>query len=600
MPLAVCRIQKIKSWGLLGGNEAHTDRARNTPNANPEVTNVTLFGSSENSNLVALVKDKIGLQKIRSNAVLAVEMLLSASADYFRPEELFEAGTHDKQRLDDFAQATLTWLCSAWGDRLLRAELHLDEITPHVHAYIVPLDEQGKLNCRALFGTRDKLSQLQDSFADAVAHLGISRGIKGSAATYTSVKKYYTAVCRDSEILDLESYLPKPRTHESSESYRERIIETLSPKLEMINYQLSDRTRLLRQKAELEETALRSEKLRASLEKELQAIRQDIKLLQDLPLESVAYELGLNQDKQDKSKWLSNYHAIAINNSSFYNRHLQKLGFLLDRTRVSDSFSEMSNDLQNSIGKGALELVMHVNQCSFDDAVVWLRDCFGEEGMLAAVTHHARTQALSIAQLVPPSLFVAPTPDHNRWTEIERYLTRDRSLPQKFVQTLYQRGLIYADITGKAVFLARSLSSEVTGAYLHSPEATGDTFSFCSASRRRLMSTHGWFHLSMGGDFDSPTKMAMLVSTPIEAMSLAVLNAPHKQRTLYLVSDSEHAPAPVEFLKNVPTVIVAMPKVATIALQKTLSHAKQLEPNTSWNQQLQRQYQGGTSYVTLG
>jgi hypothetical protein len=55
----------------------------------------------------------------------------------------------------------------------------------------------------------------------------------------------------------------------------------------------------------------------------------------------------------------------------------------------------------------------------------------------------------------------------------------------------------------------------------------------------------------------------------------------------------------VEFLKNVPKVIVAMPKIATMALYKTLSHAKQLEPNTSWNQQLQQQYQGGTSYVTL-
>ncbi|MBD2364242.1 plasmid recombination protein [Anabaena minutissima FACHB-250] len=574
MPLAVCRIQKIKSWGLLGGNEAHTARARNTPNANPAVTNVTLYGSYDNANLVTLVKDKIGLQTIRSNAVLAVEMLLSASADYFHPEGLFEAETYDKQRLDDFAQATVTWLCSAWGDRLLKAELHLDEITPHVHAYIVPLDEQGKLNCRALFGTREKLSQLQDSFADAVAHLGISRGIKSSAATYTSVKKYYAAVSRDSEILDLESYLPKPRIHEASESYRERVIEALSPKLELINYQLSDRTRLLRQKAELEETASRSEKLRANLEKELQALRQDIKLLKDLPLEVVADELGLNQDK--RNQWLSTHHIITTSNSSFH------------------------DDLHNSIGKGALELVIQVNQCTFDDAVVWLRDCFGEEGMLAAVTHHARRQALNIAQQIPPSIFVAPTPDHHRWVEIERYLTRDRSLPPKFVDTLYKRGLIYADITGKAVFLARSLASKVTGAYLHPPGATNDTFSFCTASKGRLMSTPGWFHLSLGGDLGNPIKMAMLVSTPIEAMSLAVLNAPHKQRTLYLVSDSEHAPAPVEFLQNVPKVIVAMPKVATMALQKTLSHAKQLEPNTSWNQQLQQQCQGGISYVTLG
>jgi len=580
MPLAVCRIQKIKSWGLLRGNEAHTARARNTPNASPEVTNVRLIGSPDDPDLATLVKDKIGSQKIRSNAVLAVEMVLTASAEYFRPEAPFEAGTYDEQRLDDFVQATLTWLRSTWGDgtgvpargnRLVRAELHLDEITPHIHAYIVPLDERGKLNCRALFGGREKLSQLQDSFADAVAHLGISRGIKGSTATYTSLKKYYAAVSRDSEILNLERCLPKPRTHESSESYRQRTIEILSPKLEIINYQLGDRTRLLKQKAELEQTAKRSEKLRASLEKELQSLRQETRQLQDLPLELVAYELGLNRDKQDKSKWLSNDCTLNITNSSF------------------------SDELQNSIGKSALELLIHVNQCSFSDALVWLRDCFGEEQMLAAVTHHARTQALTIAQMVPPSAFVPPIPSRSRWGEVEYHLTRNHFIPQKLVQTLHKHGLVYADSFGNAVFLARSLALEVTGAYLHPPNGTDNAFTLYPASRR----TRGWFHLSMGGSKDNTTTTAMLVSSPIEALSLAVLNAPHKHRTVYLAVDSEHGNLPVEFLQNVPSVVVAMPTVAARAVQKALSGATQLKPNTTWNQEL-RQRQGGRSYVALG
>ncbi len=571
MPLAVCRIQKIKSWGLLRGNEAHTARARKTPNASPEVTNVRLIGSPNDPDLATLIKDKIGSQKIRSNAVLAVEMVLTASAEYFRPEAPFKAGTYDEQRLDDFVQATLTWLRSTWGDRLVRAELHLDEITPHIHAYIVPLDERGKLNCRALFGGREKLSQLQDSFADAVAHLGISRGIKGSTASYTSLKKYYAAVSRDSEILDLERCLPKPRTHESSESYRQRTIEILNPKLEIINYQLGDRTRLLKQKAELEQTAKNSEKLRASLEKELQSLQEKTRLLQDLPLELVAYELGLNRDKQDKSKWLSNNCTLNITNSSF------------------------SDELQNSIGKSALELVIHVNQCTFSDALVWLRDCFGEEQMLAAVTHHARTQALTIAQMVPPSAFVPPIPSRSRWGEVEYHLTRNHFIPQKLVQTLHKHGLVYADSFGNAVFLARSLALEVTGAYLHAPNGTDNAFSLYPGSRR----SRGWFHLSMGGSKDNAITTAMLVSSPIEALSLAALNAPHKHRTMYLAVDSEHANLPVEFLQNVPSVVVAMPTVAARAVQKALSGATQLKPNTTWNQEL-RQRQGGKSYVALG
>jgi Plasmid recombination enzyme len=151
MPFAICRIQKIKSWGQLTAHEGHTTRTRETPNVNPEVENVQIIRNLDNLDLGTLVKNKIGSQKVRSNAVLAVEMLLSASAEYFRPHAPLEGGVYDKRRLDNFVDAVSKWLDSSWGDRVVRAELHLDEITPHVHAYLVPLDEQGKLRCKALF-----------------------------------------------------------------------------------------------------------------------------------------------------------------------------------------------------------------------------------------------------------------------------------------------------------------------------------------------------------------------------------------------------------------------------------------------------------------
>jgi Plasmid recombination enzyme len=395
MPLAVCRIQKIKSWGLLTGNEAHVARTRDTPNANPEVNNVQLIGSSNDPDLATLVKNKIGSQKIRSNAVLAVEMLLSASAEYFRPNTPQEAGTYDEERLHKFVQATTIWLSNSWGELIIRAELHLDEITPHIHAYLVPLDERGKLNCKALFGTRDKLHKLQDSFASAVKHLGISRGIKGSSAKYTSLKKYYAAVNQESQILDLERYLTRPQEHETVDSYRQRIIEILSPQLEVINYQLGERERILKQNAQLKQTAFRSEQLRQKLERELQLLQAKTSKQQDLPLELVAYELGLNNEKR-----------------------------------------------LNNIGKNSFDLVMRVNQCAFDDAVVWLRERFGETGMLTAVAHHAIEQALMITQHTPPTIFVPPAPSYIRWPEVENYLIDTCCIPQKLVQTLQQRGLI--------------------------------------------------------------------------------------------------------------------------------------------------------------
>ncbi|MBF2013877.1 MAG: plasmid recombination protein [Rivularia sp. T60_A2020_040] len=555
MPLAICRIQKIKSWGTLKGNEAHTARERHTPNANPEVINIRIIGDSSNLDLATLVRDKIGSQKIRSNAVLAVEMLLSASASYFRPNAPQEAGTYEKQRLDNFVEASINWLDSSWKEQVVRAELHLDEITPHIHAYIVPLDKRGKLNCRALFGGRIKLSQLQDSFGMAVAYLGISRGIKGSKATYTTLKKYYAAVNQDSQLINLERLIPLAQVHETGDSYRQRVIEILNPQFEIINYQLNERTRLLKQLAELKQTAKHSEKLRQQLSAELQILKTSIKH-QDLPLELVAYELGVNQDNQ----WLSK--------------------------------------------KTAVDLVMQVNQCKFDDALIWLCDRFGSERMLAAVTNQMISKALSIAHQNPKAAFVPPAPNKSRWKEVKKYFQRNYCIPQKLTQTLNQRGLLYADTFGNAVFLARNFSFEVTGAYLHLLKATADNFSLYPGSKR----SGGWFHLSMGKTSDNPITAAILTASPIESLSLAILNAPHKHRTLYLTIDGIHpitlaehyALIPVEFLQNVPNVVIATPPYysALNIIQKLLPHSTKLQPRTTWNKELQTR-QGVKNYAAL-
>ena len=528
MPLAVCRIQKIKDWGMLKGNEAHTTRERETPNANSEITNQRIIGEEDRIDLATLVRDKIGSQKIRSNAVLAVEMLLSASASYFRPQAPHEAGIYNKQRLDNFVEATVNWLQSSWGERIVRAELHLDEITPHVHAYLVPLDERGKLNCRGLFGGRIKLSQLQDSFGNAVAHLGISRGIKGSTATHTTLKKYYAAVNQDSQLLNLERFFPKAQLHEIGEEYRQRMIEILTPEFETINYQLNERSRLLRQKAQLEQTTRCSEKLRQQIESELQILKTRFKS-EELPLQLVAYELGLNQENQF------------------------------------------------SLKTQAIDLVMQVNQCKFDDALIWLCDRFGSERMLTAVKNHSVDKALSIVHQNSHTQFTPPLPSPSHWKQVEYYLKQKYSIPQSLIQILYKRKLIYADIKGNTVFLARNLSGEATGAYLHNPNRSSNDFTLHLGSKR----SRGWFYLSTGKSSDNATKEAVLVESPIEALQMTARNAPHKFRTLYLSVDSEYAPLPVEFLREIPIVITKMPFERMLAVQKSLPHVMELKSNNS-------------------
>ena len=82
----------------------------------------------------------------------------------------------------------------------MRAELHLDEATPHIHAYLVPTDEAGQLNCKKLFGGRAKMFAFQDSYAAATKHLGLERGVRDSQAEHTTVKEYYAVVNAASEL----------------------------------------------------------------------------------------------------------------------------------------------------------------------------------------------------------------------------------------------------------------------------------------------------------------------------------------------------------------------------------------------------------------
>ncbi|MFL9455849.1 MobV family relaxase [Tolypothrix bouteillei VB521301_2] len=317
---AICRIQKIKSWTDLRASARHNARERFTPNANPCVSNLRLIGSSE-QDLEAEFKKMIGDQKIRVNAVLGIEMLLSASPQYFRPDNPTVPGAYLTERVDDFAGACKEWLSQRYGARALRAELHLDEVTPHIHAYIVPLDHHGKLNCRALFSGRQKLSQLQDSFAFAVAHLDIERGIKGSKATHTNIHKYYTEVNSQSLHINLEEILPQPTLHQNALDYWEQLKETLQPTFDTINSQLTEHKRSLKEKAELAKTAHASEKERQKLRERLQNLELTLDLwkaqanrVRDLPLEDVAYHLGLHQDNKAQHKWKGSDRLSVLEN----------------------------------------------------------------------------------------------------------------------------------------------------------------------------------------------------------------------------------------------------------------------------------------------
>lgn len=176
---AIAKVgRRFKTSGQIAACDQHNSRSRETPNAdiNKSSSNEHFVGGNERP-LFELVSDRIGNnggKKIRTSAdpsqsaVLAFEMMLSASPEYFRPDTPSEAGEWDLEKLKVWEDRSAQWLKERYGDNIVRATFHRDEATPHIHAVIVPLNEKGHINAKEYIGGRANLVALQDSYAEAM------------------------------------------------------------------------------------------------------------------------------------------------------------------------------------------------------------------------------------------------------------------------------------------------------------------------------------------------------------------------------------------------------------------------------------------------
>lgn len=195
---AICRIEKLKTGGNIGGLNSHLTRTMEVPNCDKELSHLNHREvGSEDLNLD--IQKRLEAAKIvpRKNAVLAVEHLLTASPEYFKLNKHQDVGKKptlrgDVQGYNAFKANAIEWLNERYGkENVVNVTVHLDETTPHIHAIVVPIDNKGKLNARGFFGGRDKMREMQDSYAQKMKPLGLVRGIEGSKAQHTTIKEFY-------------------------------------------------------------------------------------------------------------------------------------------------------------------------------------------------------------------------------------------------------------------------------------------------------------------------------------------------------------------------------------------------------------------------
>jgi hypothetical protein len=205
------KIKKIKSGGV-GHIEEHNKRTVPQKHTDSSKTplNQWLMTAGFNS-LSEAVNDKISTlatkqkRKVRSDATVLVDMVLIASPEYFR-EDKGNWGQYDQEKLVAYSKASLDFLKQKYGDRLIAVALHLDEATPHIHASIVPITEDGRLSGKDMFD-KTQLSNLQTEYASAMAPLGLKRGIKGKQEQKDSSDYYKQLSKAQSTISSLTSII---------------------------------------------------------------------------------------------------------------------------------------------------------------------------------------------------------------------------------------------------------------------------------------------------------------------------------------------------------------------------------------------------------
>ena len=322
MAYAILRTAKLKSFGEIGGSLSHNYRTRPTPNANPIRTPDNSHSVSKSYLVMDGIKNRLP-EKTRKNAVLAIEYLITASPEW--------SGWQNKEKEQEFFKRSVEWLQQKHGkENVIATSIHRDETTPHLIAYVVPIDGRGKLNARSFLGGRAALSKMQTDFHSKVKDLGLERGLEGSKAEHKTVKEFYAELQEplpkaekiniNIQRLDVDNQPKSPfydtkyehgirvmnAVYESVDSQVNEIKKDFEKKLREMQADFERNLRIERQK---------SESQRKAHEKAVDALQKNINSINDLKdeyKEFIEYK-HLFPEKFDDISWklkseIENYH----------------------------------------------------------------------------------------------------------------------------------------------------------------------------------------------------------------------------------------------------------------------------------------------------
>jgi len=201
---AIIRTQKHSSNASIGGVEKHIDRTMDVPNANSDLAKFNQTYIGQKGELIADIDARIDRLKKEHNprvtkaSVKTIEYLMTASPEAFPTKaegSTLKMNKSDKNRWDSFVKNSKEFLVEKHGrENIAKFTIHMDEKTPHIHAFVVPVTKDNRLSAKEFLGGKPKMRMLQTDFAKKMKPLGLIRGKESSLSEHETIQEYYARV----------------------------------------------------------------------------------------------------------------------------------------------------------------------------------------------------------------------------------------------------------------------------------------------------------------------------------------------------------------------------------------------------------------------
>ena len=198
--------------------------------------------------------------------------------------------------------------------------------------------------------------------------------------------------------------------------------------------------------------------------------------LRSVALPAVLPLLGAKPDPHDRAKWHTSRGILTVTGAKFMNWN-SGVG-----------------------GGGAIDLVMHLEQVGFGQALEWLE-------------RHFPVMTPQLPQPAQHELRL-PVAHLGNWQQVEEYLVMERKLPIPLLQPLVGSGKIYADARGNAVFLLQDAHAQPVGA-----ELRGTTIAVWRGMAPGSQKDLGFFSIP-----STPIEAVVLCESAIDAISCHALH----------------------------------------------------------------------------